>query len=58
MHIFNSKIIKYYFKNDEQVRQTLKYSYDNIFIGENEAQVAYDYIKDKYMLKDVEDERY
>ncbi|APH15535.1 degT/DnrJ/EryC1/StrS aminotransferase family protein [Clostridium sporogenes] len=54
MHIFNSKIIKYYFKSDEQVRQTLKYSYDNIFIGENEAQVAYDYINNKYMLKDVE----
>ncbi|MCW6074352.1 DegT/DnrJ/EryC1/StrS family aminotransferase [Clostridium sporogenes] len=56
MNIFNSKIIKYYFKSDEQVQQTLKYSYDNIFIGENEAQVAYDYINDKYMLKDVEDD--
>lgn len=50
MGVFNSKIVKYYLENDEQMQQTMKYSHDNIFIGEKEAQVAYKYIKNNDAL--------
>ncbi len=52
MALCNSKTVNYFFKNDEQLQQTLKHSFDNIFIGQKEAQVAYDYINNKSTLTD------
>lgn len=44
MRLSNSKTIKYYLKNDKQLQQTMRYNFDNIFIGQKEAKIAYDYI--------------